>query len=402
MSQADYVIGLDLGGTKLAASLFRVEGERVVFQHALKPLSYEEMLDEKDKGSLTAEGRSRQIGTKMAESVRELMKTAGGGRGAVGVASAGFVEEGIIVDGHNTGMKNYPLQKNLEEDTGLPSILYKDSWAPVFALGPGAPSIVFSIGTGFGGVSAEGNMHIRLRSYSASKKIIWVPYLYYNDDPGYAASFSVEDMAGIIRRAHERFDWEYPGKVPMAEGRAEEVAQLIRKAAMGEEKVSPSLIELLVARGLAWKAASRMKPKEVFADFPCASPFPAFMYEFVTGRAVTPKEMDGLATAGDATALCCFRVQAEFIGWVLFKMQEERRTYGLPFAERVCGTGSGYNATTRALLGRSIIDAMHGYAEAEGMKLPVVTEAELLEYKEGSTTLACYGAAVGAALGMRV
>lgn len=393
---ADYVIGLDLGGTKLASAIFTCDGENLEFKDALEPLPYDKILGGGEHARLTAEGRSRKIAACMAETVQQL--SAGRtGTGAVGIASAGFIEDGIIVDAHNTGMKNFPLQNHVAVITGLRTFLYKDSWAPVFALGPGAPGIVFSIGTGFGGVSAESDMTIRLRSYSASRKIIWIPYLYFNDDPAFAASFSIDEIIELIEKCRERFSKLREAEPPLPENSVENLADHIRMAAREAEKLSPSRLTLILAHGVAFKAASRMSPREVYADFLCASPLPGIVYDFLTSKRPDPKELDTIAADGDLSALFAFHLQAEFIGYVLFKMQEERRTYGLALAERIAGTGSGFNPTTHAILSSPILSAMREHAYAAGINIPETGPITLLEYKQGPTTLACFGAAVGAA-----
>jgi hypothetical protein len=398
----EYVVGLDLGGTKLAAALFiKSASGGLEFIRALENRKYDVIFGGSAK--LKHSEKSEKIEEAMTDSVRELAARAAASVSAVGICSAGFVEDGVIIESFNTGMKNTPLRDDISKRTGTKTFLYKDAWAPVYALRPPRPAIIFSIGTGFGGVSCEPDLSIRLRSYTVSRKPMWVPYLYANDDPGYAVSFSAELSAKLIVRALERAN-AGPVKrrpAPVTPSDAAEWADRLRDKAKKEKRLSPSAIELKIAKLFARPAAERMQPGEVFADVPGAATFAPFVYSWLTCGNITPPELDKRLAAGDTNAIAAFYVQAEFVGHILYIMQKERIAAGLPPAELVYATGSGYNPATHAVLSRPVIEAMNEYCAADGIAFGAISQVEYFSVPGGApTTLACHGAAMGAAMGM--
>lgn len=400
--KGEVVIGLDLGGTKLAAAVFAVREEGLCFISALKNIKYQAMLSEQAKTGLTVEGRAKLIEEAMAGAVDELEQAAGvKSADAVGVASAGFVENDEVVEATNIGMKNYPLKSRLEKATGVKTYLYKDSWAPIYAVGGAEPGIIFSIGTGFGGVSYETDMSVSVRSYSARRRLIWIPYLCFNDDPAYAAAYNKKEIREIVEMGVARFE-AAGGKVqpPEAAERLAELASQIKHLAKEQKKMSPSWVEMLMARALAPRAAERVPADAIFADLVCAADFPSTLFGWLFDKQIAPPELDALLTADDPDAKLCFHIHAEFIGNVLAHMQDERRENGLPTVRPIFGTGSGFNSANHAFLGPIIIAAMKDHAAQLDLKLDPPDDVELLTFWNSETTLACYGAAVGAAKGI--
>lgn len=396
------VIGMDLGGTKLAAALFIAGGDgRVEFKAALDNLYYQERFKEGGGAKITPEGKSKLIEQSMLEAIEKLKPSVGGARlDAVGIATAGFIEEGLVIEAWNIGMKNYPLKSRMQAASGLDTFLYKDSWAPIYAISPSGPCAIFSIGTGFGGVSCGGDLRVSVRSYSARKKVKWIPCLYYSDDPAYAASFSDADCADVFTLVLSSRESALPAGAKPVEELARELSAKTREFAKETAKLTPSRMELFFARALAARAAARIRADEIFADAVCAAIYPVKLFSWIYGAEPSPSEMDNLAAGGDARAQLCFSVQAEFIGRVLALMQKELADENLPPASRICGTGSGFNSANSGFLAPAILDAAK--RAAAGLSLaPVNVDAiELITYDAGGTTLACYGAAVGAARGI--
>ena len=133
-------IGVDVGGTKIAAGL----------------------VDE--KGQVLAKERTESP----AKHPAEIVRTIGGlverlGRGqdveAVGVSAAGFVDKkrATVLFAPNLAWRDEPLKELLEEETGLPVIVENDANAAAwgeFTFGAGADIddlLMLTIGTGVGG-----------------------------------------------------------------------------------------------------------------------------------------------------------------------------------------------------------------------------------------------------------
>ncbi|MEU0569997.1 ROK family glucokinase [Nonomuraea sp. NPDC005983] len=133
-------IGVDIGGTKVAAGVVDDEGK--IVEHTLKPTPA-------DRPDLVAET--------VAEVVRELAK--GREVEAVGVGAAGFVDEtrSIVRFAPNLAWREEPLQKKIGELVGLPVIVENDAnamaWGETrFGAGRGQTHVVcITIGTGIGG-----------------------------------------------------------------------------------------------------------------------------------------------------------------------------------------------------------------------------------------------------------
>ncbi len=399
-----WVIGLDLGGTKLASALFSVaEDGNIGFVRALKNKTYDDILGaEQDRNTGTAEC-SRRIEDAMVASVEELRGGRSPASGSVGICSAGFVENGMIIEAWNTGMKNYPLRRNVARRTGMRAFLYKDAWAPVFGLQPCEPSIIFSIGTGLGGVSCEPGNIIEIRSYTSRHKPKWIPHLYCNDDPGYAVSFSRGMLSAIIERVIITNKTRFPGTtIPTLDNStAPALANKIFELGRARGRLTPSRPELFAARILAPKAVAGMRPGAVFADLVCAAETVPFLYECISGRQIAPAALDLLLVQNDPAASLAALIHAWFIGYTLFRMQKERIEFKLPSARKIFGTGSGFNKVNAPLIGKDIVDAMNAFCAEAGIEEVKTGPVELIDTGEMPTTFACMGAAAGAAMGIK-
>ncbi|MEW6200810.1 MAG: hypothetical protein AB1546_02465, partial [bacterium] len=107
-----HFVGLDLGGTKLAAALFLQNDDTgaLEFCRALKPLKYGEIFNAVQTKPLPPAERGKKIEEAMISAVEKLTAGIDGGLEALGVATAGFVEKGIVKDASNIGIKVYPLR----------------------------------------------------------------------------------------------------------------------------------------------------------------------------------------------------------------------------------------------------------------------------------------------------
>lgn len=393
-----YVIGIDLGGTKIAAGIYECHPSgKTELVKAAEKKRLKDVFAACPAGKLTADAREKLILEAIGQTINELRDGFGERISGVGICSAGFVEDGVIVEAWNTGVENFALRDEASKLAGLPVLLIKDSWAPVYALMPGKASIVFSIGTGLGGVSCDADHSIPLKSYTANRRLRWIPYLYCNDDPGYAVSFSEALCGEIILRALRELSAS--GGAELAPGAAVSGgwAKKFLEAARERKRVSPSRLELFFARRLAPQAVAPMRHGEVYADFACSAEAPAVLYEIMTGEKITPPEMDALLTRGDRFAGAALRIQAGFLGYVFHVMQRERLSNGLAPALAIFGTGSGYNGVThKALSEKSVADMKYFGAQA-GFDYSGVEPIYLIEDEGGDSTFACRGAAAAAA-----
>ncbi|MBT2228904.1 ROK family glucokinase [Nonomuraea sp. NEAU-A123] len=133
-------IGVDIGGTKVAAGV--VDDDGTVVAQALKP---------------TPADRPDQVAATVAEVVRELAQDRE--IEAVGVGAAGFVDEtrSIVRFAPNLAWREEPLQKKISGLIGLPVVIENDAnamaWGEArFGAGRGQSHIVcITVGTGIGG-----------------------------------------------------------------------------------------------------------------------------------------------------------------------------------------------------------------------------------------------------------
>ncbi|SEL21011.1 ROK family glucokinase [Nonomuraea pusilla] len=133
-------IGVDIGGTKVAAGVVDDQGQIVA--HTLRP---------------TAADRPDVVAQTVAEVVGEL--SAGRDVEAVGVGAAGFVDEtrSIVRFAPNLAWREEPLQKKIAGLVGLPVVIENDAnamaWGETrFGAGRGQSHVVcLTLGTGIGG-----------------------------------------------------------------------------------------------------------------------------------------------------------------------------------------------------------------------------------------------------------
>jgi glucokinase len=133
-------IGVDVGGTKIAAGLVDERGRLVAHERTESPA--------KDPAQIV-----RTIG-ELVVRLRE-----GHDVEAVGVSAAGFVDKqrATVTFAPNLAWRDEPLKKLLEEETGLPVVVENDANAAAwgeFAFGAGEDVedfLMLTIGTGVGG-----------------------------------------------------------------------------------------------------------------------------------------------------------------------------------------------------------------------------------------------------------
>jgi glucokinase len=133
-------IGVDIGGTKVAAGVVDDQGKIVA--HTLRP---------------TAADRPDVVAETVADVVREL--SAGRQIEAVGVGAAGFVDEtrSMVRFAPNLAWREEPLQKKISDLVGLPVVIENDAnamaWGETrFGAGRGQSHVVcLTLGTGIGG-----------------------------------------------------------------------------------------------------------------------------------------------------------------------------------------------------------------------------------------------------------
>ncbi|NRQ37834.1 ROK family glucokinase [Nonomuraea sp. NN258] len=133
-------IGVDIGGTKVAAGVVDDDGQ--IVEHTLRP---------------TAADRPDVVAETVADVVREL--SAGRPIEAVGVGAAGFVDEtrSMVRFAPNLAWREEPLQKKISDLVGLPVVIENDAnamaWGETrFGAGRGQSHVVcVTLGTGIGG-----------------------------------------------------------------------------------------------------------------------------------------------------------------------------------------------------------------------------------------------------------
>lgn len=140
-----YAVGIDLGGTNIAAGLVD-ENYAILEKASVKTRA------PRPAGEITAD---------MAELVRTLTARAGVRADAVGIGSPGIVADGVVRFAGNLKFTNVPLARMMEEALGLPCSVGNDANAAalgehVAGAGKGADSLVMvTLGTGVGGGIVE-------------------------------------------------------------------------------------------------------------------------------------------------------------------------------------------------------------------------------------------------------
>jgi glucokinase len=142
----NYVVGVDLGGTKISCALSDLEG-RVVAQTTIPTLAHE--------GNNPVLGRI----IKTIEMVLEEGNVATNEVAAIGIGSPGPLDakKGIIVTTPNLPFKNFQLVQPIEEKFSIPTYLDNDANVAaiaefMFGAGKGTENMVYiTVSTGVGG-----------------------------------------------------------------------------------------------------------------------------------------------------------------------------------------------------------------------------------------------------------
>ena len=138
-------IGVDIGGTKVAAGVVDADG------HVLARLRRDTPAQDPDK-----------VEDLIADCIREL--AADHEVEAAGLGAAGFVDaaRSTVLFAPNLAWRNEPLRAAVEQRTGLPVVVENDAnaaaWAETrFGAGHGQPNtITLTVGTGLGGQLVRG------------------------------------------------------------------------------------------------------------------------------------------------------------------------------------------------------------------------------------------------------
>lgn len=152
----DLTIGVDVGGTKIAAAV--VDGEGVVHDHV--------QLATPD-GEGIADPGAEEVESSICAAIQHLT-----GRhrvSAVGLAVAGFVDAGrsMLRFAPNLPMRDRPLRELIGTRVGLPVVIENDAnaaaWAEHrFGAGSGVPdAVMLTVGTGLGGGIVLGGRLLR-------------------------------------------------------------------------------------------------------------------------------------------------------------------------------------------------------------------------------------------------
>lgn len=146
MHSGQFVVGIDLGGTKIKAGVADLQGR---------------LLGQARAETRAQEGAGAAFG-RIARAVEEAAAAAGvepRRAAAMGIGSPGPLDlkRGLVVDAANLGWVNYPLRDNLADRFGVPVVLDNDCKAGGlgefrFGAGRGARHMLYyGVGTGIGG-----------------------------------------------------------------------------------------------------------------------------------------------------------------------------------------------------------------------------------------------------------
>lgn len=142
----NYVIGIDLGGTKISGALADLDG-RTLSHYTLSTKAYE---------------GEQPVLNRVIEVIETVMKESGKGTDeikAIGIGSPGPLDakKGIIITTPNLPFKNFRLVDPIREKFGIPTYLDNDANVAaigenVFGAGKGTQNMVFiTVSTGIGG-----------------------------------------------------------------------------------------------------------------------------------------------------------------------------------------------------------------------------------------------------------
>ena len=137
-------VGVDIGGTKIAAGLVDEQGRVLAHERAVSPAT-----------------QPAEIVRTIGELVRRLTDPLGDDQvvEAVGASAAGFVDKqrATLVFAPNLAWRDEPLKSHLEKELGLPVVVENDANAAAwgeFTFGAGADIdnlLLLTLGTGVGG-----------------------------------------------------------------------------------------------------------------------------------------------------------------------------------------------------------------------------------------------------------
>jgi glucokinase len=150
-SNGEYIIGVDLGGTKIFAGAVSIDGSRTAGMRSVAT-----------QPELGDEGVADRINTLIEGVITDAIKEAGATRAdfvGIGVGAPGPLDRanGIVVVAPNLGWKDFPLRDRVTTRFGLPTTLDNDAncatvgeWWLGAARG-GRNVVGITIGTGIGG-----------------------------------------------------------------------------------------------------------------------------------------------------------------------------------------------------------------------------------------------------------
>ncbi len=149
--RAQYIIGVDLGGTNIVAGAMTSDGTQ---SHAVRSIE--------TRSSVGDEGVAERIVGLVKSVMLDTMSEVGAKRGdfiGVGVGAPGPLdrEKGIVLVAPNLGWRDFPLRDRIHERVGLPTTLDNDANCATFgewwqgAARGGRNVIGMTIGTGIGG-----------------------------------------------------------------------------------------------------------------------------------------------------------------------------------------------------------------------------------------------------------
>src|SRR3954467_1337225 len=155
-----YIIGVDLGGTKIFAGALSEDGKS---QHGMRSIP--------TSAALGAEGVAERIVGLIHGVILDTIGETGASREdfiGIGVGAPGPLdrEKGLVIVAPNLGWRNYPLRDRIQKAIGIPTVLDNDAncatlgeWWQGAARG-GNTVVGMTIGTGVGGgVIIDGKLH---------------------------------------------------------------------------------------------------------------------------------------------------------------------------------------------------------------------------------------------------
>ena len=151
MKRTRFVLGVDLGGTKISVGAMTTDGARRHALHSLPTLAEE-----------GADAVVERIASMVETAIAQTMRETGAARDdflGVGIGSPGPLDRaaGLVITTPNLGWHNFPLRDRVSNDVGLRATLDNDANCATvgewwIGAARGAPNVVgVTIGTGIGG-----------------------------------------------------------------------------------------------------------------------------------------------------------------------------------------------------------------------------------------------------------